>query len=138
MYNQKSLNLSCHWFVKVCTFNRQKSLNECDICEVNILQSIFCHKINIVARYYLCVNSTITAVLSIFFSFQFLLQRYVISPSSPMGYFKLCARQQMFLLVVYRHHTFPPSSITYELECLVKIANFVNQHIRGTINIFEE
>ena len=29
----------------------------------------FCHKINIEARYYFCMNSTITAVLSIFFHF---------------------------------------------------------------------
>ena len=39
----------------------------------------------------------------------------------------------MFLLVVYRHHTFPPSSITYELECILSkqptllIRTFVEQ-----------
>lgn len=144
MYNQKSLNLlNCHWFIKVCTFNGQKSLNECNICEMNILQSIFAIKINIEARYDLCVNSSIKAFFVCLFCFiilDLIAKRHIISPISPVGYFKLCSRQQMFLLVVVSLSSHI-STIIHHLRVrmhLIKTANFINQDICGTINIFEE
>lgn len=128
IYNQKNLSLlNCHWFVKVCTFNRQKSLNVMYLKW--IYRSIFAIKINIKARCDLCeYNSAIKAVCLYFFFFfilDLIAKRHKISPVSPMSYFMLQTRDVSFsgCQSVITHLPRNQSRVRIHF---VKIASFIN------------
>lgn len=64
-------------------------MTECNICEMNILQSIFAIKVNIEARFVCEYNSAVKAILPLFFTLDLIALGHIISPISPWGYFKL-------------------------------------------------